>query len=399
MKRHFPERILSVFLASMLALACFALPVAAEHVHTYAPDTVVEPGYMYGGYTVYRCECGDSYTEPIPPRMQPNGSMIGGRVAPGGSVTVEATLQYCDGLADLTVDLGYDEQWLRLTDAQCAEYGTPTRITDKALRFETIDPTAQQAVLRLTFTADEQAPKGIYSVSVSGCGVSGCAVDNGEEIILTVLRASVQVYRPPVLTVTAPSEPVYSGDTVQMTVDLVNNPGVAGMALELQYDPQMLTLTDVAAEGMFTQGSIMMSGSLSTRPFRVIWDDAAVLENHTEDGTILTLTFAVKDTAEGVASVRMAFEEGDILDAKLRPVEMTCSAGELTIIRRIGGDADDDGEVTVADVVCLTRFIAGGWDVEINDINSDVNRDGSIDLKDVVLIRRYLVGGWNVDLS
>ena len=190
------------------------------------------------------------------------------------------------------------------------------------------------------------------------------------------------------------------GDTVQVTVDLVNNPGVAGMAFAVQYDPQVLALTAASAEGMFTQGSVVMSGNLSAMPFRVLWDDASATENHTEDGTVLTLTFTVRKTADaGITPVTVSIDPDDVLDVRLQAVELTGQNAEQTILRRIGGDADGDGDVTAADVICLTRYIARGWNVEINALNSDVNRDGAIDLKDVVLIRRYLVGGWGVDLS
>ena len=161
-----------------------------------------------------------------------------------------------------------------------------------------------------------------------------------------------------------------------------------------------LALTAASAEGMFTQGSVVMSGNLSAMPFRVLWDDASATENHTEDGTVLTLTFTVRQTADaGITPVTVSIDPDDVLDVRLQAVELTGQNAELTILRRIGGDADGDGDVTAADVICLTRYIARGWNVEINALNSDVNRDGAIDLKDVVLIRRYLVGGWGVDLS
>ncbi len=62
------------------------------------------------------------------------------------------------------------------------------------------------------------------------------------------------------------------------------------------------------------------------------------------------------------------------------------------------GDVDRDGEVDLGDVVLITRWLAGGWNVTLNRAVADVNDDGIVDLKDVVLIRRYLAGGWGVTL-
>ncbi len=62
------------------------------------------------------------------------------------------------------------------------------------------------------------------------------------------------------------------------------------------------------------------------------------------------------------------------------------------------GDVDRDGEVDLGDVVLITRWLAGGWNVTLEETIADVNDDGIVDLKDVVLIRRFLAGGWNVAL-
>ena len=63
------------------------------------------------------------------------------------------------------------------------------------------------------------------------------------------------------------------------------------------------------------------------------------------------------------------------------------------------GDVNGDGEITSKDVTILRRYLAGGWDVEINEANSDINGDGEVTSKDVTLLRRYLAGGWGVELG
>lgn len=64
----------------------------------------------------------------------------------------------------------------------------------------------------------------------------------------------------------------------------------------------------------------------------------------------------------------------------------------------VPGDLNGDGEVNLKDVVLLRRYIAGGWNTELNEASADLNGDGSVNLKDAVLLRRFIAGGWNVTL-
>ena len=66
-------------------------------------------------------------------------------------------------------------------------------------------------------------------------------------------------------------------------------------------------------------------------------------------------------------------------------------------VERTSGDADGDGMLTLVDVAQLVRYLAGGWNVEIDISNSDVNADGVVNLKDAALLRRYLAG-WDITL-
>ena len=63
------------------------------------------------------------------------------------------------------------------------------------------------------------------------------------------------------------------------------------------------------------------------------------------------------------------------------------------------GDADGDGEISLKDVVQITRYLAGGWDVTVDPAVADVNHDGEVNLKDAVILRRYLAGGWGIELK
>lgn len=58
---------------------------------------------------------------------------------------------------------------------------------------------------------------------------------------------------------------------------------------------------------------------------------------------------------------------------------------------RIPGDANNDGEVDIYDVLRIMQYSAG-WSVSLAKSNADVNASGSVDLNDALLILRYGAG-------
>ena len=57
----------------------------------------------------------------------------------------------------------------------------------------------------------------------------------------------------------------------------------------------------------------------------------------------------------------------------------------------VKGDADLDGEFTVADLVLFHKWLIGGKDVRLTDWRAaDLNGDGRLDAFDEMLMRRLL---------
>ena len=114
--------------------------------------------------------------------------------------------------------------------------------------------------------------------------------------------------------------------------------------------------------------------------------------------------------AEGYAVQSVTVTDGvsnyknlKVVDAAANIYRLTKITGNLTVTittvsARIAGDADADGEVNLKDVVLLRRWLAGGWDAEIDESAADVDGDNAVTLQDVVRITRYLAGGWDVTL-
>lgn len=69
----------------------------------------------------------------------------------------------------------------------------------------------------------------------------------------------------------------------------------------------------------------------------------------------------------------------------------------LRKVGRIPGDANEDGDVNINDVLMIQQFIAQ-WKVYINEDNADVNGDGNVNINDVLLIQQF-IAQWDVILK
>ena len=55
------------------------------------------------------------------------------------------------------------------------------------------------------------------------------------------------------------------------------------------------------------------------------------------------------------------------------------------------GDINNDGMITVSDVILLSKYLAG-WSTRFSHAVADVNCDGKLDIKDLIIIQQYLIG-------
>lgn len=110
-----------------------------------------------------------------------------------------------------------------------------------------------------------------------------------------------------------------AGQNVTLYVSLGNNPGIMGMQIMIAYDDALLE--KVSYEG------IGMNGGVWTIVNNAVWDNGS---DDTYNGTILALTFKVKDTAKvgDVANVSVSCVAGN---SKGEYVTVNGSAGTVTV--------------------------------------------------------------------
>lgn len=186
------------------------------------------------------------------------------------------------------------------------------------------------------------------------------------------------------------------GSTVNVDLKIAENPGIAGARITLTYDAG-LTLTDAVRGSAFEMLDFTRPGSYAS-PCNFSWDSESAVA--TDDGTILTLTFTVAEdaSADDNLAINISYQHGDIYDTDLNDITVSMVGSYIDVIDFIYGDVNDDGTVNGKDVTLIRRYIAGGYDISINEQAADVNCDGTINGKDVTLIRRYIAGGYDVEL-
>ena len=179
-----------------------------------------------------------------------------------------------------------------------------------------------------------------------------------------------------------------AGDRIEVSVSIVNNPGIAAILLALSYDTDALTL-----EG-FENGGMFSAFTVGDSRVRYLFDEG---ENVTDDGVLITFTFTVREgTPDGGYHIGMTVKEAS--DYDLEDVAIASAIGTVTVVSASGvlyGDANGDGEISTKDIVLIRRYLAnydeetGISAVEI-EAGADSNGDGEVSSKDIVLLRRYL---------
>lgn len=192
------------------------------------------------------------------------------------------------------------------------------------------------------------------------------------------------------LEISVSSKTAMPGETVQVEINLKNNPGIASLKFDVVYD-DVLTLTDVSFNSAF--GSYVTTPKPYTNPQTITM--ISPLSDVTTDGLFATLTFTVSETAKDdyKANVSIEYNDDDIYNGSYVNLDPNVIDGGVTIYHGVPGDVDGDFQVTTKDTILLFRYIAG-WDVSIDSVALDVNGDNKINTKDAVELFRY-AAGWD----
>ena len=186
------------------------------------------------------------------------------------------------------------------------------------------------------------------------------------------------------------------GSTVSVDVDIKNNTGISNALMTLTYHAD-LELTAVT-RGNALDSLYFTKPNKLVSPCNFLWDSLDTEDS--DDGTLVTLTFKVKETATPgtFCNIEMSFLDGDITDGNDQAVAVETVAGYIEVLDYEPGDVNNDGSINGTDVSLIRRYIVGD-SVNVNTYACDVNADGRVNGTDVVMLRRFITGGYGVEFK
>ncbi len=188
-----------------------------------------------------------------------------------------------------------------------------------------------------------------------------------------------------------------AGSTVDVTISIDKNPGIAGAILRVNYDPS-LTLINVVSGEAFKTLTLAELAVPYMNPLVLSWDGMVADYNA---GVLVTMTFEIPEGMEaGDYPITIDYDTDDIYDNELKDVPVSVRDGGINVADFIYGDANNDGKINGKDLTVIRRVLATGWDIEVYIKEAaDVNLDGKVNGKDMTLIRRYISGGFDIILG
>ncbi len=122
-----------------------------------------------------------------------------------------------------------------------------------------------------------------------------------------------------------------AGDTVEVAVNIHNNPGILGMALTINFDENVLKLTGAKNGSALNTLAFTKPGALNSG-LSFGWDGTEVNPDDIKDGSIMILTFeVVGNAANGNYPISFTYDDGGIIDGDLNEVSLNVINGSITV--------------------------------------------------------------------
>ncbi len=188
---------------------------------------------------------------------------------------------------------------------------------------------------------------------------------------------------------------VSAGETFDVDIELINNPGLTAVAFDVSFD--ITKIKYVGYKDAKLLGGCRIKPNVLGNSVSISYADATASSNVTKSGTVVTLTFeALPSFTSGSTHISVTIDSDETYDYNQKAVSLKSNDGTVTIGKAsvsAPGDVNNDGIVDSKDVILIRRFVADWKNISIDTDAADVNNDSKVDSKDVILIKRF-VADW-----
>ena len=136
-----------------------------------------------------------------------------------------------------------------------------------------------------------------------------------------------------------------AGTQVHVTIEMVNNPGIINMALNVDYDDTVLSLVSTDLDGDYCPdgvvdggilGSYLHSNNANLDDYYLYWANDTARKNYTTDGLLVTLVFDVAaNAAAGEYPIEIFYGDFEIFNFDFKPVNFDIVNGTVTVNSKI----------------------------------------------------------------
>lgn len=182
------------------------------------------------------------------------------------------------------------------------------------------------------------------------------------------------------MTVKVDSVTAQPGDSVQVKIDIADNPGIASLKFDVGYN-EYLTLTNVEFNSAF--GSYVTAPTPYKNPQTISM--ISPLSNVNQNGTFAVLTFKISDNApvNYIADITLTYDPDDVFNSDYDNVPTKIVNGQVTV----GGNDEDQFTVQVGQAAVENGTVK--VDIILNNnpglasLKFNVNYDSYLTLTDV----------------
>lgn len=151
-------------------------------------------------------------------------------------------------------------------------------------------------------------------------------------VFLLVCTAGLPVLAAEEPTLRIVSATAAPAERVDVAVEMVCNPGIIATVVQIDYDPNVLTLEAVQDGGLLGSGTMVPGGDKTQTPYKVLWADSLSTTNHMQDGTLVVFTFKVQENAPaGDTAIALSYSQRDCFDCNLNAVCFRTESGVVTV--------------------------------------------------------------------